>query len=121
MAVDYGIRVVMDESVITSAEVPKILDRILRILDADSPVITFAAAYAAGTRTYNATINVGTVTSADVAYEILVDAAKSNDFKSELLRRILHVLSDKTLALAALNTTYATGSSSTNQVTLTIS
>jgi len=120
MAVDYGIRVVMDESEITADKVPEILRKVIQATETRTLTATFANAYAAGTRTYNVTINVGNIIGADVAFEILVDGAVSDDNKSVLLRRILNGIEAESLAITYA-TTYAAGAGSTNQVTLTAS
>jgi hypothetical protein len=55
----------------------------------------------------------------NVGYEILVDASVVADKKAELVRRIIQVLESQTLSLVYA-TTYAAGSSSTNQATITV-
>lgn len=51
--------------------------------------------------------------------EVLVDAAVSADKKAELVRRLLQVLESQTLSVAYA-TTYAAGTTSVNQQTLTV-
>ena len=55
----------------------------------------------------------------NVGYEVLVDSSVSADAKAGLIRRIIQALEPQTLSLAYA-TTYATGSDSTNQATITV-
>ena len=54
----------------------------------------------------------------DVGYEILIGSAISADKKADLTSRIEQVLQSETLSIAYA-TTYAAGSDSTNQATIT--
>ena len=123
MATDFGIRIRMDESGtggVTSDQIPGIVKSVIQVLESESLAITHVASYAAGSRTYNATIDVNTITSADYGIEILIDSTVSAGKKASLLSKILQVLSAYTLVLSALNTTYAAGASSTNQIIITV-
>jgi len=55
----------------------------------------------------------------NVGYEILVDASVSADKKAEIARKVIQVLEPQTLNLAYA-TTYAGGSSSTNQASVAV-
>lgn len=54
----------------------------------------------------------------NVGYEILVSSSVSADTKAEIVRKVIQILEYKTLSIAYA-TTYAAGSSSTNQATIT--
>ena len=123
MAVDFGIRIRIDEGGtggVTTDQTPGIVIKVIQLLERETLVISHAAAYAAGSRTYNAVIDVNTVTVADYGIEVLIDSTVSANKKTGILRKILQVLSSFSLTLSALNTTYAAGSSSTNQNTITV-
>jgi len=55
----------------------------------------------------------------NVGYEILVDSSVTDDKKAEIVRRIIQVLEPQTLSIAYV-TTYAGGSGSTNQASVTV-
>jgi len=55
---DMGIRVIMDSAVVGTDTVPELLERLINALKSGTITISHAAAYAAGTRTYNLTITV---------------------------------------------------------------
>lgn len=123
MATDFAIRVRMDENGtggVTSDQIPEVVRKVIQILGSESLAIAHAASYTAGNRTYNAVVDVNTITTADYGIEILVDSTVSANKKVELLRKVLQILSTYTLALSALNTTYAAGTTSANQNTITV-
>lgn len=125
MATDFGIRVRMDEGGtggVTSDQVTDIDRKVLQAISGETIAITHSStgAYVAGDRTYNAVIDVNTITTADYGIEILIDSTVSASKKAEILRKILQVLASFTLVLSALNTTYAAGTTSKNQLTLTV-
>ena len=123
MATDFAIRVRMDEAGsggVPSDQVPEVVRKVLQVVESETLAITHAASYAVGTRTYNVVVDVNTITAADYGIEILVDSTVTASKKATLLRKILQVLSAYTLALSALNTTYAAGTGSTNQNTVTV-
>lgn len=55
-AVDVGIRVTMDSAVVGTDEVPEILRKIIAALAGEVLLITYAASYVLGDRTYNVNI-----------------------------------------------------------------
>ena len=55
----------------------------------------------------------------DYAIEVLVDSTVSADKKAEIVRRLLQVLESQTLSVAYA-ATYAAGTTSVNQQTLTV-
>jgi len=54
----FAIRIIMDSAVVGTGVVPKLLRQLIQILESETITIAHAAAYAAGTRTYNLTITV---------------------------------------------------------------
>jgi len=52
--------------------------------------------------------------------EILVDDGETDNFKTNVLRRIIRALSGYTLVPTTLATSYSAGSSSTNEMTLSV-
>ena len=116
MAADYGIRLILDGLELTEA--PDILGKLIKVLETNTLTIGFKASYIAGDRVYNVTMEIGTVVTPDVGYEILVDSTRSQDFKAEVLEKVLRVLNDKTISLFTTGV-YSAGTTSFNQVTLT--
>ena len=55
---NFGIRVILDSNVVGTDTVPELLERLITALKSGTLTIAHAAAYAAGTRTYNLTITV---------------------------------------------------------------
>jgi len=55
---DLGVRVIMDSAVVGTNKVATILQRLIAILGSETITLSHAAAYAAGTRTYNVTATV---------------------------------------------------------------
>ena len=55
---------------------------------------------------------------ATIGYEILIGTAVADDKKADLTSRVLQVLQSETLSIAYA-TTYATGTGTTNQATIT--
>jgi|TARA_Y100000310_G_scaffold345865_1_gene471859 hypothetical protein len=123
MATDFAIRIRIDENGsggVTSDQIPIILQKIIAVLNAQSLVLTHAATYTAGDRTYNAVVDVNTITAADYGIEVLIDSTVSASKKASILSRILQVLANFTLVLSALNTSYVAGSTSVNKSTITV-
>lgn len=122
MATDFGIRIIIDEAGtggVPSDQVPEVVQKIIQLLRSDTLVLTHAAGYVAGSRTYNVTLSLNTITSADYGIEVLIDSGVSVNRKVAIVSKIMQCLSGFTLTLV-LATTYAAGSSSTNQNTLTV-
>ena len=55
---DHGVRILMDSAVVGNDVVLQILALILRLFFNETVTLSHAAAYAAGTRTYNVTITI---------------------------------------------------------------
>ena len=122
MATDFGIRIIMDENGVggvTSDEVAKVVQKAIQLLAPETLVITNAVSYTGGNRAYNVSLSLNTITTADYGIEILVDATVSTNRKVAILYKILNALSIYTLTLV-LVATYAAGTTSTNQNTITV-
>ena len=122
MAVDFAIRVIMDEGGaggISADKIPEIVRRVIQVLEPETLALTHAqTTYTAGTKVYNAAISVGTVTVADYGIGIEVDSTVSADKKAEILRRVLQVLESESLSVAT--GVYAHNADSKNQIVLTV-
>jgi hypothetical protein len=124
MATDFAIRILMNEGGsggVTSDQIPTIVQRVLGVVSADTLVLTHAAGYVAGSRTYNATIGINTVGTPNFGIALDIDANVSSSRKAAILASVIQKLSSFTLTLPALNTSYSAGGSSANEVTLTVS
>jgi len=122
VATDFGIRIIMDENGVggvTSDEVAKVVQKAIQLLAPETLVITNAVSYTGGNRAYNVSLSLNTITTADYGIEILVDATVSTNRKVAILYKILNALSIYTLTLV-LVATYAAGTTSTNQNTITV-
>ena len=123
MATDFAIRIRLDEAGsggVPSTQVLDVVQSVIQAIRQNTLAISNAASYTAGDRTYNALISVNTVTTADYGIEILIDSAVAASVKARILRDILAALAAYTLALTTLATTYAAGTTSVNQITITV-
>ncbi len=93
MAVDFAIRIIMDEGGtggVSADRIPEIVRRVIQVLEPETLALTHAQiTYTAGTKVYNAAISVNTVTVADYGIGIEIDSTVSTSKKADILRRII--------------------------------
>ena len=53
MATNFAIRVIMDSAVVGADVVPELVRRVIQVLEPETLVLTNAATYTTGDRTYN--------------------------------------------------------------------
>ena len=103
MAVDYGLEILVDNTITGTADkYAELVRRLLQKLEGDTLSIVYAASYSAGsTSTNETTLTVGGTGTVGFAIRIIVDeTAYGADKLVKLIRRILHVLESETLTIA---------------------
>ena len=102
MAVDFGIELLVDNSISgTTDKYPEILRRVLQTLESETLAVTYAASYSAGTTSRNAlSLAVGGTGTVGFAIRVTMDrAAIGQDKAVEVLRRVIQTFESEALTM----------------------